>query len=763
MAQSSDAIIIPLSINGQLFNLMIRGQKPNYLVAYNAEAIEHGEAPYQIYEGSYYEYQMEGNYYLRCPGFDEIVTRSHFKPSMGRIAPNIYVGTLELEVLDQTTDQVVTKFSLEVQSDKLNYRDDYRQMLSDITEKCVDLLLQHDSPVEQTITKDFTSDAQTLYQRFAFIKSVINSPEFNDSIQKILNSPVTRWKDTECVKDIRNIRRMNSGAIRQIAGNSNRMPLPVAHPLANTLDSIPIHITTTNKTESIDTPENSFIKFALDSFLNLLLIFKSSLNSERVSKEANLIIDKLEQYLQHSMFKEVSTLKTLPLNSPVLQRKEGYREVLRVWLMLDLASKLIWHGGDDVYKGNKKDIAILYEYWVFFKLLDIVKYVFKLDTYVPQKLLRETDNGIDLILKQGNILPIEGLYISNIRNLRVTFHYNKNYRIAEKYPDGGSWTRYLRPDYSISIWPEGIDAETAEREELIVHIHFDAKYKLESIADIFGKNDTEGSKNEEDEKAELLQEKDEQRRGTYKRVDLLKMHTYKDAIRRTAGAYVLYPGTEKPFTRSGFHEIIPGLGAFPLRPSKTNDGSKAIEQFLYAVLEHFLNRTSQREKLATKVYQIHKDDPIITREYLPEAIGTNRDFIPDETTVIIGYVKNQAHYDWITSKGLYNFRTNEDKGALVLNKDFINARYLLLYRKGATTSGDMWEIKSKGPRLVTKKQLNKSGYPGAKHDYYLVIDIEKVDESIFNRRVFNVAKMKNYKKGGEAFAEKLMEVVVKYC
>ena len=40
-------------------------------------------------------------------------------------------------------------------------------------------------------------------------------------------------------------------------------------------------------------------------------------------------------------------------------------------------------------------------------------------------------------------------------------------------------------------------------------------------------------------------EKAEQRAGNYKRADLLKMHAYRDAIRRSAGAYVLYPGSEK--------------------------------------------------------------------------------------------------------------------------------------------------------------------------------------------------------------------------
>ena len=44
------------------------------------------------------------------------------------------------------------------------------------------------------------------------------------------------------------------------------------------------------------------------------------------------------------------------------------------------------------------------------------------------------------------------------------------------------------------------------------------------------------------------------------------MHAYKDAIRRTGGAYILYPGTDNQNPLKGFHEIIPGLGAFAIRP-----------------------------------------------------------------------------------------------------------------------------------------------------------------------------------------------------
>ena len=109
------------------------------------------------------------------------------------------------------------------------------------------------------------------------------------------------------------------------------------------------------------------------------------------------------------------------------------------------------------------------------------------------------------------------------------------------------------------------------------------------------------------------------------------MHGYKDAIRRTGGAYVLYPG-DKSIKQKGFHEIIPGLGAFPVKPSKTDSGIGELKAFILEVVEHFINRASQPEKVAYRTFDIHKSRPEsdnIMREPLPEPFNTNRDLIPD--------------------------------------------------------------------------------------------------------------------------------------
>ena len=88
-------------------------------------------------------------------------------------------------------------------------------------------------------------------------------------------------------------------------------------------------------------------------------------------------------------------------------------------------------------------------------------------------------------------MSLYGYFDKGSRRYNIKFHYNKTFSGDQDYPASGSWTKSMRPDYSLSIWPDGIDAETAEKEELIVHIHFDSKYKVENIKDIFIDEETE--------------------------------------------------------------------------------------------------------------------------------------------------------------------------------------------------------------------------------------------------------------------------------
>ncbi|MBK8110767.1 MAG: DUF2357 domain-containing protein [Saprospiraceae bacterium] len=140
---------------------------------------------------------------------ENIIQQHKRTTNLGTIAPNIFVGTLSIPLIDRQTSEELCKIELEVQSVKSGYRNDYRDMLELITEKCTDLLLQANSPVSQHFEIDYTKASQTLYQKFAFIKSIIGTDEFAEAIHRIVTAPVTKWTETAEEKDIRNARRIS--------------------------------------------------------------------------------------------------------------------------------------------------------------------------------------------------------------------------------------------------------------------------------------------------------------------------------------------------------------------------------------------------------------------------------------------------------------------------------------------------------------------------------------------------------------------------
>jgi hypothetical protein len=227
------------------------------------------------------------------------------------------------------------------------------------------------------------------------------------------------------------------------------------------------------------------------------------------------------------------------------------------------------------------------------------------------------------------------------------------------------------------------------------------------------------------------------------------MHAYKDAIRRTGGAYVLYPG-DKSINQKGFHEIIPGLGAFPVKPSKTDSGIGELKAFILEIIEHFINRASQREKIAYRTFDIYKNPPEsdnVVKDPLPEPYNTNRDLIPDDTFVLVGYYNSQEQYEWIQRTGLYNFRMGTGAGSLVLDKETVSSKYLLLHTSGDTDSGDLWKIVSRGPKVYSKDDLIRKGYPSPSQDNYLVIQIEPVTDIEFENVSWNFRGLSNYSTG----------------
>ncbi len=739
-----DPLNIPIEGNHGSVRLLVYPQSSSAKVFDEVEP-QDGESRWQLVEGEEYEYEFSDNRFRFKE--HELVRPSKSSSSRGWIKTGIYVGCLTLTVTNDAGFE--TEVSFEVRSVKMDYRTDYKTMLHDITSHFTDLVMMQGAPVTQRFEVDPNENSNTLYQQFAFMKSLVDSEEFEEALNKILYNPIHKWTGTTIEKDICSVKKLGRQELKQVASSKNRLPLGEGKSIGDNITSVPRRLSVSYKKDTVNVAENRFVKFVLQSFSSFCSTIQQCKNaSPRLKTEAELTANKLTGWLSRSFFLDVSNLQTMTLNSPALQRKEGYREVLQAWMMSKLAAQITWKGGDNVYQAGKRNVAALYEYWVFFKLLDIVKQTFHLElTEEGEKKLVKTDKDhINLDLKQGKMKMIGGKFYEASRTLNVYLYYNRTFSTSDQLGESGSWTTAMRPDYTLSIWPGNIDETEAEKQDLIVHIHFDAKYKLNRI--LLNEKEPDETHTFEDEDADLSeedvlmnQEKREEEKGIYKRVDLLKMHAYKDAIRRTSGAYILYPGSENKKLK-GFHEVLPGLGAFCLSPNSIEKDSKEIEHFLHDILEHMLNRASQRERMSYHTYEIYNSEPSVVCESMPEPYGINRDLIPEETYVLLGSYKDANHLQWIINNKIYNTRTGTRNGSLRLKQEITRARYVLLHKDDTQL---LLRLGDKGPRVMSKEDLENKPYGhlyAPSRPYYIVFDLHSSEvEEEFKNVKWNISQM----------------------
>ncbi|MFN3967265.1 nuclease domain-containing protein [Flavobacterium sp.] len=411
-------------------------------------------------------------------------------------------------------------------------------------------------------------------------------------------------------------------------------------------------------------------------------------------------------------------------------------------------------------------MATLYEYWLFFTLYDLFKAKFKIKDIEHEEksynhLLEPTRDGLNIMVKQGKHTAIYGDFDTENRKLKVKFSYNRSFKGGTPYINekgeinSGSYSTTLRPDYTLSVWPAILKEKEAEKQELIVHIHFDAKYKVTQF-EIQTSTDNDLIEHEENN----------ERKGIYKNADLLKMHAYKDAIRRSGGAYILYPGTEKKEIR-GFHEIIPGLGAFSINPTGQNNDISELSKFIDLVINHLLDRASQRENISYRthqIYQTNKDDSNLLHEPIPEYLNGKK-IIPDDTFVLVGFYKDEDHYNWVKRKNLYNIRIDTRHGAIPLTNKELTSKYILLHTTGDKFSKELWEVKGEGVRVFSNDKMKKEGYET--ENSYLIFEIEKSNSVEFENVSWDFKKLEQYeskRQSGKPFCvslSELMQVVVK--
>lgn len=718
----------------------------------DAEAQARNEEPVQLRERCRYVYRLEPVDTLTDLALAEGSGIARNPASVGNgdegfIEPKDQCGVLPFVVIRRNDLTPLAQGAVEVRSVKIDYRDHYRGMLDYIAGRCAGLLLDSRAPTRFRFSSAWRMNRSALEQQLEFLRYSLESPLFRGAVDEVLRNPHRRLEDEREERHISRPFRTGKEFARQIASASNRVPTPSNHPLRTIqplATSLPARVSVTTRTDYLDTQENRFAKMVLVDFRDFLAEVGALLGRDPdVTKPANARLLRetirlralLDGILARGFLPDISRPDMLPLGSPVLQRKAGYRELLHLWLQFHVGAQLAWEGGQDVWQGGARNVAALYEYWLFFQLEALFRSKFICDEPLHAVLVENDDGLLRLKLQRGVELRATGgdaWSKTAGRRLTAEFHFNRKFGRNQ---DGdrsrsGSWTRAVQPDYTISIWPQDFDKDVAEANEAMVHIHFDAKYRVDFSKAIFG----------EDSDNEAIHDRAESQYMTAtaaKYSDLLKMHAYRDAVRRTAGAYVLYPGRADDGKLleeyQGFHEVLPGLGAFAIRPrvDGTAEGIDSLGRFLDDVIEHVANRTTARERVSYHVAESYaiREQPVA---YGPAMLAErdvfdsdNRAVPPAEHQVLIAWYDSSEQLDWTRRKGLAVVRLGTRQGTWRIPPEISSTQHLLLRSHNDEVAPGLFRLSTRGYRVFTTDDLLKRGYPGkAGGDIYAVFEVE---------------------------------------
>ena len=267
-------------------------------------------------------------------------------------------------------------------------------------------------------------------------------------------------------------------------------------------DNVPLKVYQRQFIETLDNPENRFIK----KFMDIILYWCDELERLNIFKEDSSYkkqIERLRNYVRYlradPLFADVGEMTIFPASSQVLLKRDGYRECLNIYRLLHLARIPIFNNIQEAIDNRRIDQ--LYEFWCFFKLSEILSG----EGAKPEFRIKETTEGglgYETVVELGNGYELV---------------YNRTWEGGKE-----SYSVSLRPDFSLM-------------KDGKLEVVFDAKFRFDL--------------RELDKDLKNLEE-EAIREGNWEKVvkveDVYKMHTYRDALQCRA-SIVVYPGDRRRF------------------------------------------------------------------------------------------------------------------------------------------------------------------------------------------------------------------------
>ncbi|MEW6615045.1 MAG: DUF2357 domain-containing protein [Thermodesulfobacteriota bacterium] len=451
----------------------------------------------------------------------------------------------------------------------------YEAMLDYIAEKYANLVFSFATPLGQSYRKD-KAGHDIAYVEYLFLKKYLldGSPNLDAIAALILSNPHHRLYREFRNNSIDAVTHFDPAMLVNMFSSPERFAiLKHGHPLLATSCGrtifhrtgqrlYPTEAIEERKHHTVDTNENRFVKYFLGSVQHRLVSLKKAMKGTTGGYLNPDIEDHLEQmerktghFLADPMWHDVGTMHLIPANSQVLQRREGYRQLFRLYSLMQLVSRCDFDTHDFRNLLETKDTPTLFEYWSFFIVKDILDNTRKplsCKTVVSDAPLEQRVNPGICIQYEGGVSLWFNRTCAGSAGMQPSEKLDRHYFAHESY------SHTFRPDIIVS------------KEDSILIL--DAKYK--------------------GERGGFYGEASDGTIQSWKDEDIDKMHTYREAIQNVIGAYILYPGEKAiVYPTHDAVETYEGVGALPLKPEA---GARPVErhlEYIKRVIHDFIKET----------------------------------------------------------------------------------------------------------------------------------------------------------------------------
>ncbi|SEK72248.1 Predicted component of virus defense system, contains PD-(D/E)xK nuclease domain, DUF524 [Chitinophaga rupis] len=478
------------------------------------------------------------------------INRSKKRGAQHLLAGQFYfeneVGETKIELAD-AGNNLIFELETEVFPQKMDYRSDYKAIMTDI------------SDIVHNLAYDYLKD--TFRKSRARVKGQATENEWWNildelfeqlviSLEVIRRHPKHGIEKNERILPVEKTRIASKKNVDWLIKNGK-----YANESKQGINIFPdrsyTHVLSSTKHITYNTYENRFVVWAIRGIIERLRKHIRYTETVPASRKYSTLINKMKKnlgrlqgILHMSPFNEVGKFEERTHFSTLLTRGIGYRDFMHIYLLLARGLDL---DDSDIFKIEPKNINVLYEYWCFLKLVQILKE--QTDTEIDyQDLIRIRANKYSVSLEKGSESRV--IFKKKDTGETTSVYFNKYFTADQK----RIFTFDQNPDYSIEF--------TKRNYEKSFWYLFDAKYRIEKRTD----------------KGKVSFNAPQDSIGQLHRYRDAILHTepnsntpYRNAI-KNLGGIILYPFplAEKEFESNDYYKSIDtvNIGALPFLPGK---------------------------------------------------------------------------------------------------------------------------------------------------------------------------------------------------